>query len=69
METMSFIYAVIEFDSSEGMFNVEYEDNSDGEKYSEDFNTSTWKIWAGSEEEYAIERDNKVSPCFCIQKA
>lgn len=60
---------VIEFDSSNGKFNVEYEENSDGEKYSEDLKTSTWKIWAGTEEEYAIERDNKVFPCLCIQEA
>lgn len=53
------------FDGSNGKFTVEYEENSSGEKYTEDLKSSSWKIWAGTDEEYAAEREIKVLPTFC----
>lgn len=53
------------YDGSNGKFTVEYEENSSGEKYTEDLKSSTWKIWAGTDEEYAAEIEIKVLPTFC----
>lgn len=47
-------------------FCVEYEEDSTNEKYDEDLKSSGWKIWGGTEAEYAAERANKVRGIFRI---
>lgn len=45
---------------------VEYEENDSGEKYSEDLRSSGWKIWGGTDAEYAAEREIKVCLIFVL---
>lgn len=58
---------VTEYDATNDKFGVVYEENSTGEKYTEDLKSSAWKIWAGTDAEYATEWENKVTPLFCFK--
>jgi hypothetical protein len=69
-DSMFYPCVVKSYDEKSGKFSVLYEEDNTGEQYEEDLNTSTWKIWAGTEQEYLTERILKVSsvsnPCPCI---
>lgn len=52
------------FDENTQKFTVEYEEDSTNEKYMEDLKSSSWKIWAGTDDEYVAEREKKVCRVF-----
>ena len=54
------------YDESTHKFEVEYEEDSTHEKFDEDLRTSGWKIWGGTDAEYAAERENKVCLNFLL---
>lgn len=49
------------YDEKTDAFSVVYDEGGDEEAYTEDLRTSTWKIWSGSDEEYAKAVEVKVS--------
>jgi hypothetical protein len=49
------------YDEKADNFSVIYDEGNDGEVYTEDLRASTWKIWEGTDEEYAATVDTKVT--------
>lgn len=52
---------VTAYDPNGDKFSVVYEESSPGEVYTEDLRSSTWKIWSGTDEEYAATLEMKVN--------
>lgn len=58
---------IVGYDGPSDKFLVEYEENNTGERYTEDLRSSNWKIWAGTDAEYAAECENKVTQKNCYK--
>lgn len=48
------------YDEKDDKYSVLYDGDISGEVYTEDLVQSAWKIWAGTDEEYARQMENKV---------
>ena len=48
------------YDDKTDTFSVLYEENDNGEVYSENLRTSKWKIWDGSDADFVPEPNNQV---------
>jgi hypothetical protein len=54
------------YDAARDSFSVVYDENSSGEVYTEDFKTTTWKLWCGTDEEYAKQIELKVTTTIAL---
>lgn len=52
---------VTAYDANGDNFSVVYDEGNPGEVYTEDLRNGTWKIWSGTDEEYAATVELKVT--------